>query len=107
MSTFLSNHTLTCLGHATGDLESHLLMNYDDDKGLVARRKIMKYHYRDAINIQRFVDTQLEILPLLPHAIAWMAKNVTIFLWNKNDRFSLLYQFVKSMTSFFEFNSGT
>ena len=105
-ATFNSNHTLQRLVgpdySATidddsipllpSDLQALLQLNRGNIKAEAARRKILAVHFGD-FNIEPFVE-----LKVLPHAIAWMAKD--------EYGMSLLYQFVRRNAHLFVDTGG-
>lgn len=100
-SIYNSNHTLQRVLYTNDDprlphdLASFLIMNENENKFEVARRKIIQYHFLNGEdNIQEFVGMELG---LLPHAIEWTGRDDT--------GHSVLYQIVRSMPSLFEYES--
>ena len=80
-----------------GHLTSLFHINRDHGKVETARRKIIKVHFSgtESSNMQPFVDTELEVFPLI---IAWMAKDG----YGK----SLLFQFLRNNSFMFEVSQG-
>ena len=105
IDTYNSNHTLQRIGSEMNDnylfpthLSSLFHINRDHGKVEAARRKIIKVHFSgtESSNMQPFVDTELEVFPLI---IAWMAKDG----YGK----SLLFQFLRNNSFMFEVGQGT
>ena len=95
-SIYNSNHTLNDVGYIDDqptDLANILELNQNEDKEVVARRKIIWYHFKNGEdNVQEFVDMKLNVIP---HVIDWMGRE------NMNGR-SILYQLTKTMPTLFE-----
>jgi len=74
------------------DLFSYLELNKNDNKFEVARQKIIQQHFLrgDNINIDEFLDMDVEVLP---RAIAWIGRDAT--------GQSLLFKLVQSMPTCF------
>jgi len=105
-STYLSNHTLHTLEIENwlngidrmvvpGDLVRLLQMNTHEDKVAVARQKIIAHHFSgDNMDIQAFSAMDV---PILPHAIEWIGKDLIDFL--------LLYHVTRGIPAMFEKNT--
>ena len=94
-SIYRSNHTLQDVGwinNRPDDLVSYLELNKNDNKFEVARQKIIQQHFLrgDNINIDEFLDMDVEVLP---RAIAWIGRDAT--------GQSLLFKLVQSMPTCF------
>ena len=108
MHTYNSNHTLERLSwepdesHLPEDLRSLLIINRENTKSQAARLKIIKTHfYGNGIDMQHFIDLELNVLPC---AMAWIADD------SANDAeglgFGLLYRFVRTLPTLFERAGG-
>lgn len=100
---YTSNHTLYDIGwlgdedelHVPEELVSFLELNKNDDKGEVARQKIIQYHFLNGdSNIIEFVDMEMKVSP---QALAWVGRN--------NSGHSLLYRICQSTPSLFDTES--
>lgn len=92
---YASNHTLEEI-KADGDLPIHLNalleLNKREVKAEIARTKVLIFYFAERDNsIEEFVSMEMNVLP---HAIAWMARD--------DEGFDLLFQFVKGMASLFD-----
>ena len=77
---------------------SSLVLNREHSKRQAEAQKIIKSHFSGSdINIQPFIDMEWKVLP---RDIAWMVMNASSR--NSVNGFSLLYQFVRNLPSFFE-----
>mmetsp|Transcript_36330 Transcript_36330/g.77482 ORF Transcript_36330/g.77482 Transcript_36330/m.77482 type:complete len:628 (+) Transcript_36330:205-2088(+) len=99
-SMYESNHALNYLGpqELPPELEALVDLNRREDKGEVAREKILRHHFRDDnANMQEFLGMRAEVLPL---AISWLGRGCSC-TDRKNDGHSHLYQLLRSMPSLF------
>jgi len=77
MNTYNSNHILHDVyddfpDELTGNLESCLNLNRNEDKTEVARQKILQTHFSDNTpNMQEFLGMELE---MMPSAMAWIGR---------------------------------
>ena len=83
------------------DIRSLLVMNREYSKRQAARQKIIKTHFSCShVNILSFVDMESKIKPFVP---TWMAQNCVMNAnMTSGNGFSLLYQFVQNMASFYD-----
>mmetsp|Transcript_26263 Transcript_26263/g.56390 ORF Transcript_26263/g.56390 Transcript_26263/m.56390 type:complete len:298 (-) Transcript_26263:221-1114(-) len=78
MDTYHSNHTLEKLCEEQSedelpeDMQSFLQLNRQYKQHQAARLKIIRSHFSVDINLQPFMDMDLNVLP---HAIAWIAQD--------------------------------
>ena len=107
LATFNSNHTLQRVLHLPcerlidqvdeSQLQRTLLqLNRENTPTEAARRKILKMHFSGTFSMQPFIDMDSKALP---YAVAWMARD--------EYGFSLLYQFVRNTTLFFDIGGAT
>ena len=92
-STYASNHTLQCIDHQSvpNDLDILLQNNKYGSKKEVARRKILRYYFKDGeMNVPEFVNMKWKVMP---HAISWIGRD--------NTGHNLLYQLLRSQPSLF------
>ena len=94
-ATFNSNHTLQRCGanvNGISEIKALLQLNRKYTNIEAARRKILNVHFSGSdINIQPFIDMNLKVLP---HAVAWMARD------EYGNSFNMLYRFVRDTTLF-------
>ena len=86
-TTYLSNHTLEDIGiHANPGrkVASLLYMNRNQSKSAVAREKILRYYLYTNVDLQLFLDMELEVLP---YVIDWIGRD--------NYGSTLMYQLFK------------
>ena len=96
MDTFNSNHTIEKVVNSESQpkaIKSHLELNQQKNKFDVARQKNIMIHFNGNIDMQHFIDMELEVLP---RAIAWVAGGGASFF----------YQFICNMPLFFDFSGS-
>jgi len=99
-NTYLSNHTLGCLGMGMTHLmpigiQFNLSLNRDiEDKGQIAMIKILRHHSH--INVQPFFEWEFKVLPLV---VDWLEKadNCTNGFHEQITKMKLscMYEFVR------------
>eukprot|EP00579_Thalassiosira_antarctica_P013627 CAMPEP_0201938610 /NCGR_PEP_ID=MMETSP0903-20130614/41659_1 /ASSEMBLY_ACC=CAM_ASM_000552 /TAXON_ID=420261 /ORGANISM="Thalassiosira antarctica, Strain CCMP982" /LENGTH=652 /DNA_ID=CAMNT_0048479899 /DNA_START=124 /DNA_END=2079 /DNA_ORIENTATION=+ len=111
IATYHSNHILQKLCQEDMDIElpedirSLLVMNREYSKRQAARQKIIKTHFSCShMNILSFVEMESKIMPFV---LMLMAQNCSMNadMMTCGNGFSLLYQSVQNMASFFDLSS--
>jgi hypothetical protein len=103
-TTYWSNHTCyhcgflnraaddMIEGSVQEEIRRLLILNYDEDKAKVARRKIVKYHFSRGNTGIHALSCMHEIV--LPHAIAWIGRD--------EDGYSSMFNFVRCFPALFD-----
>ena len=97
--TYQSNHTLyISIGHHSlpGNIDSYFRLNKGNEPKDAARKKILKAHFTEKIDMQRFIDMDLGVLP---HFLAWMGRDGT-------EISTSMYLFVGNMPLIYDFCGG-
>ena len=91
-ATYSSNHTLQSLGFASDipqDAETMLELNSDEDKSIVAAKKILLAHRH--LDMEPLFDRKLDLLPIV---VAWIDR----FAESRLDiKLSSVFDFVRAM----------
>ena len=105
--TYLSNHTLEDIRYQARrlpmlppqqDVTSVLELNRCDDKGRVAKKKILKHHRQ--FDIQPFLQWDFKVLPLL---LGWLEFSAELDMNETIEmrKLTVVYEFIQALSELF------